>query len=69
MKTAQYYCIECGRPITRERHYAHTDCVDCAMQRMLENNRQLRAKRGPYYEKWRRKCIAAAENYKRGVDA
>lgn len=69
MEQARYYCIKCGKPITRERRHKRADCVDCALAESAENARQLHRKSGPYYDRWKRACLRAMKRYEAGVNA
>jgi hypothetical protein len=47
-------CKHCGKPMKvsmrRRKSPSH---IDCSMQVMIENQRQIAAKEGPMYERWR----------------
>jgi len=45
-------CIDCGAELPEEQKRSNL-CMDCAAGRMMENNKQLREKRGPFYEHWK----------------
>lgn len=34
-------------------------CLFCAEERRIANNQQLIEHRGPYFDHWRRQCLAA----------
>lgn len=34
-------------------------CHDHSMQRLIEHNTQLHEHRGPHFERWRERCLAA----------
>ncbi|GAI68298.1 unnamed protein product [marine sediment metagenome] len=50
-------CKQCGNefPIVSQ----HQLCQSCGFKNMEECTRQMRAKKGPYYERWK----AARDNY------
>lgn len=59
-KLRQFQCSGCGDVV--ERHAAagaEVRCINCAIQRSVDNMVQLRRKVGPFYKKWM-KGIAAA---------
>lgn len=44
-------CRDCRRHRDEAGTLTHTRlCIDCAKRRMAENNEQIHAKSGPYYE-------------------
>jgi hypothetical protein len=60
------HCRECGGLIevgsntrNQPRHF------ECGIQVAIEAGRQMKAKRGPYYERWRMGMILAAERLRR----
>jgi hypothetical protein len=56
-----YYCTECDAEITSRRASRSGLCIVCAARRQRENMEQLKAKSGPYYERWLEACRAALE--------
>ena len=55
-------CDDCHR--TEEeagKLSVHRLCKDCAWNRQLEAQRQIKEKKGPIYEKWRDRIKASAE--------
>lgn len=53
-------CIDCGIQLPLGRAKAGL-CPECAWKHQLENAKQLKEKKGPYYEKWKAGVKAAAE--------
>lgn len=54
------YCRVCGTPATElEPISAQGYCLEHGLQRMNENNVQLAEHRGPWFEHWRRRSLAA----------
>jgi len=56
----EWKCVECGNllpPGTRKDRL----CGECAYRHVMESARQLKEKKGPYYEKWKAGVKAAAE--------
>jgi len=58
------YCKYCGveLPVATERRQNY--CSDCGMKRTLQNWRDLKAKKGYFYEKWRHSLMRALEEPK-----
>lgn len=54
------HCRNCDRERERgERFSARGKCFDCGTGHMLANAHQLRAHDGPWFQHWRRACLAA----------
>lgn len=54
-------CLECGRgPEEAGRISQRGLCTDCGVELMTEANRQMRDRKGPMYEAWRRSMQAHA---------
>ena len=60
MGTKYGKCKQCGR--WGEIYTSSGRCINCSMSNVLENVKQLRAKKGPYYEKWKKAMKKAVEN-------
>lgn len=66
--TKQMPCRRCGdlmtvgiRTVNQPRH------VECGVQDSLDAIRQMKAKSGPHYERWRMGMLLAAERVARGT--
>lgn len=56
----RYQCMTCGRDREPdERFSARGKCEECGTGHMLANAHQLRAHDGPWFQHWRRACLAA----------
>ena len=51
MKT--YVCCECGKEYQAMRPSRTGACIDCGMKHVEEAASQLRAHKGPYYDRWK----------------
>lgn len=48
-------CKGCDKTLKEVGTLSHRYlCLPCAMQRVIENNDQMRARSGPHWAKWRR---------------
>jgi len=45
-------CVDCGTPTVYRSPKGR--CRNCSMNAAIESCRQLRAKEGPFYEKWKK---------------
>lgn len=60
-KLRVFECAGCGGPVERNRPAgAQVRCINCAIERSIENLRQLRAHSGPFYEKWANRVAQSA---------
>ena len=60
-KLRTFRCHNCGKTIelyAAEGSEQH--CLECTVQRMMDNMAQMRYKRGPNYVKWANSMSAAA---------
>ena len=66
----EFACAGCGRPTWRRAAAdAQVRCINCSIERAVENMHQLRAKRGAFYDKWAaRTAEAVAIEVKRAAD-
>jgi hypothetical protein len=56
-------CRECGVPMDVGSNTSNSPrCVECGIDIMAENLRQIHQGRGPYFDKWLAGCIAHANN-------
>lgn len=53
-----YPCYRCGRAYTAKRRKENNLCAPCGLEQLNEEIRQLEAKEGPYYERWKKKMEA-----------
>jgi len=53
-------CVDCGKLLV-DRDRRSGLCVECAGRRVMDCARQLKEKKGPYYEKWKAGVKAAAD--------
>lgn len=53
-------CVDCGKLLSSGKHQSGL-CRQCASWRVYENARQMKVKKGPYYEKWKAGVKAAAD--------
>lgn len=51
-------CIACGKQFDPSELSKQGLCVLCAMARRYDSYAQIKAKQGPYYEKWKERTIA-----------
>jgi len=62
-KSLRLTCKHCGRGREEVGLLSATgQCSDCQEWRREENSLQLKAKRGPFYDRWRAACRAAFED-------
>lgn len=48
-----YLCAGCGAPVARRAAAgAEVRCILCAVQRAVDNARQISQKSGPWYQRW-----------------
>lgn len=53
-------CRECGERFPSPGQLSKQGyCAECGPRRAIEQQRQLAAKSGPYYEAWKERCRAA----------
>lgn len=60
-KLRTFGCVECGQLVERNRPAgAQVRCINCAIARSVEVMRQMKAKSGPFYERWAKALGVAA---------
>jgi len=47
------HCVDCREEFPRKQLNRSGRCLECASRAIRDNMRQLRAHRGPWYEKWK----------------
>ena len=60
-RTVTEVCEKCKTEFQRPPGRRRRVCLECAMAGELDVIEQLRARRGPAYEKWKRNIKAAAD--------
>ena|GEM_PF-5412058 len=50
-KKKVYYCKKCGKKLDRKTRSGL--CFDCAMEKYIENLRQMKEKKGYYWHNWK----------------
>jgi len=67
-------CKRCGKRKLKSKLSKRGICYECGFKTILNNVRQMKEKKGPYYDHWRFKMLAFAkrlereEKEKKGVD-
>jgi len=51
-------CKDCGRYFKKEELSSSGLCTECYLKHIFENVKNLREKKGPYYERWRAGIIS-----------
>jgi len=54
-KSIKRKCVQCGK--LEFLNKSTNLCVTCAVKRSAENARQLRERKGPYFDKWKKNLI------------
>lgn len=57
-------CGECGK-FMGDRGRSKLCSLDCSMRRAIEVQRQLHAKEGPWFERWKMGCLLSAPKARR----
>lgn len=55
------FCRICGQPAERGTLTTRGNHLECGVERALRQKAQLRDREGPYYERWRKGYLAAAD--------
>lgn len=58
-----YFCKQCGAKMYKKTESGL--CIECVLKNMKENIKQLREKKGEYYEKWRQGIMLALQGRKK----
>jgi len=61
----EYRCRGCGRNYTAKRRKPNDLCALCGVEQLEEEIRQLQAKSGPFYERWKKQM----EKWRRAREA
>lgn len=56
-------CIDCGQEFENKGSRRKPYCIDCAFKRMVEAEKQMKAKSGPIYEKWQKSMETMASRF------
>jgi len=48
-----YVCRDCGKEFCWPKYKPNHCCPECSFKHVVESVSQMRAKKGPYYEKWK----------------
>lgn len=60
-KLREFACVGCGEVVERNRPAgAEVRCITCAIARSVECMRQMKARSGPFYQRWADAMAAAA---------